>query len=141
MVVFPRRGEKEEMVAILDTLVLEPDRGRFILTWRASRPLQRNMFDVALVVAGQMPAGWYRRREPGEGLSLVASILGGCPPRRGRAVSRVEVLATGMVTSVGFTAATTSAAIRSAISGFTDTRFRDYGGEWILGSMVLLIPP
>jgi hypothetical protein len=66
-VVFYRRdAENEETRAIIDTIVLEPDLGRFTMTWRASLPLRRNMFEVQQVLAGEMPRSWHRARELGK---------------------------------------------------------------------------
>ncbi|HRB82490.1 MAG TPA: hypothetical protein PK614_09560 [Nitrospira sp.] len=50
----------------MDTLMIEPDQRRFMLTWRSSYVLKRNMFEVVQVVAGVMPKGWYRARELGK---------------------------------------------------------------------------
>lgn len=58
--------EEKEVSATCDTLIIEPDLGRFMLLWRASLPLRKNMFEVAQVVAGRMPRGWYRARELGK---------------------------------------------------------------------------
>ena len=53
----------------------------------------------------------------------------------------IAILASGMVTGVGLTWASTCAAIRCAISNFDETRFMDRGGEWIIGSSVPLAEP
>jgi len=53
----------------------------------------------------------------------------------------IAILASGMVTGVGLTAASTCAAIRCAVSNFTETRFMDKGGEWIMGAQVPLEEP
>ena len=53
----------------------------------------------------------------------------------------VAILASGMVTGVGFTAASSCAAIRCAIDHFSETSFADRGGEWIVGSKVPLDEP
>jgi len=53
----------------------------------------------------------------------------------------VSILASGMVTGVGLTSAATCAAIRCAVSNFTETRFMDKGGEWIMGAQVPLEQP
>jgi 3-oxoacyl-[acyl-carrier-protein] synthase-1 len=53
----------------------------------------------------------------------------------------VSVLASGMVTAVGLTSAASCAAIRCAIDNFSETRFMDRGGEWIIGSQVPLEQP
>jgi 3-oxoacyl-[acyl-carrier-protein] synthase-1 len=46
-----------------------------------------------------------------------------------------------MVTGVGLNAPASCAAIRCAINNFTETRFMDNGGEWIIGSQVPLDQP
>src|SRR5207244_12768242 len=53
----------------------------------------------------------------------------------------VAILASGMVTSVGLNAASSCAAIRCGIDNFSETRFMDKGGEWIIGSQVELEQP
>ena len=58
--------EEKETAAVCDTLILEPDLGRFMMAWRASIPLKKNIFEVAQAVAGRMPRGWYRARELGK---------------------------------------------------------------------------
>jgi hypothetical protein len=58
--------EEKEVNAAGDTLIIEPDLGRFVILWRASFPLRRNLFEVAQVVVGRMPRGWYRARELGK---------------------------------------------------------------------------
>jgi hypothetical protein len=54
--------ERKETVAVIDTLMIEPDLARFILIWRVSLPLRRNIFEVGEAVAGNMPRAWYRAR-------------------------------------------------------------------------------
>jgi 3-oxoacyl-[acyl-carrier-protein] synthase-1 len=53
----------------------------------------------------------------------------------------IAILASGMVTSVGLNAASSCAAIRCAIDNFSETRFLDKGGEWIIGAQVSLEQP
>jgi 3-oxoacyl-[acyl-carrier-protein] synthase I len=53
----------------------------------------------------------------------------------------IAILASGMVTGVGLNAASSCAAIRCAIDNFSETRFMDKGGEWIIGSQVPLEQP
>lgn len=62
----PRDTEPQAMNAVLDTIVLEPDKKCFSLCWRASIPLRRNMFEVPMGIVGRMPRGWYRARELGK---------------------------------------------------------------------------
>jgi hypothetical protein len=59
-------GGRETKDAIIDSLLLEPDQGRFMLCWRTSLPLRKNMFEVPTGVVGRMPPGWYRARESGK---------------------------------------------------------------------------
>ncbi|MCR9295068.1 MAG: hypothetical protein NXI32_20310 [bacterium] len=53
----------------------------------------------------------------------------------------IAVVATGMVSGVGFDAPSNCAAIRCAIDNFQETRFIDRQGEWIIASEVPLDPP
>lgn len=53
----------------------------------------------------------------------------------------VAIVATGLVTSVGLTAAHSCAALRAKISNPTPTRFIDSGGEWIMAHQVELEQP
>ncbi len=53
----------------------------------------------------------------------------------------VSILASGMVTCVGLDAPSSCAAIRCAIDNFSETRFMDQGGEWIIGAQVPLEQP
>jgi hypothetical protein len=67
MTFIPHRGRDVNRDASLDTIVLEPDRERFTVTWRVTLPLGRSVFDVKETVVGEMPAGWYRARKyPGK---------------------------------------------------------------------------
>jgi 3-oxoacyl-[acyl-carrier-protein] synthase-1 len=50
----------------------------------------------------------------------------------------VAILASGMVTAVGVDTPSSCAALRSAIDKFSETGFRDAGGEWIIGGQVPL---
>jgi len=66
IVFFPRKGEKIESKMVIDTIVIEPDREIFTLTWRASQPLKKNIFEIPQAVTGHMPRGWWRARETGK---------------------------------------------------------------------------
>jgi 3-oxoacyl-[acyl-carrier-protein] synthase-1 len=56
-------------------------------------------------------------------------------------VTPLAIVNTGMVTSVGHDSASSCAAIRCAIDNFQETRFMDEGGEWQIGSEVVLEEP
>ncbi|MGE0797079.1 MAG: DUF2169 domain-containing protein [Lautropia sp.] len=58
-----RTGTREAHEARLDTMAFEPDRERFSLVWRLSRPLRRNLFEIAEVIVGQPGSSWWRRRD------------------------------------------------------------------------------
>lgn len=66
VVFFRKRGGREETAAIIDTLLFEPDEERFSMTWRASLPLKRDMFEIAQVLVGHMSRAWWRARELGK---------------------------------------------------------------------------
>src|SRR5215475_2508165 len=53
----------------------------------------------------------------------------------------IAILSAGMVTGIGLDAPSSCAAIRCAIDNFSETRFMDAGGEWIIGSQVPLEQP
>jgi hypothetical protein len=60
-VVFIRsRFDRVERVGVLDTIAFEPDAQRFSMVWRASLPLQRDIFEVPSAVVGRMPGPWWR---------------------------------------------------------------------------------
>jgi hypothetical protein len=60
---FPRRGEREDGSLVLDTIIIEPDEARFTLTWRANRPLRKDVFEVAQVMVGRPSKEWWAQRE------------------------------------------------------------------------------
>ena len=53
----------------------------------------------------------------------------------------LAILGSGMITGVGLSSPATCAAMRAAISAFTETRFMNKGGEWVIGCSVPLEPP
>jgi 3-oxoacyl-[acyl-carrier-protein] synthase I len=53
----------------------------------------------------------------------------------------IAIKASGMVTAVGLDSPSSCAAIRCAIDNFSETRFMDKGGEWIIGAQVPLEQP
>jgi len=61
--VFTRRGEREDLAAQVDTIVLEPDLERLSMTWRIARPLQKNIFEIAQVLVGRKGVQWWQQRE------------------------------------------------------------------------------
>ena len=76
VVFFRKRGERQETVAVIDTLLFEPDANRFSMTWRASLPLKRDLFEIAQVLVGRMSRAWWRARELGKTYypSLAAAV-------------------------------------------------------------------
>jgi len=82
-VVFVRRGaENLEQQARLDTLVIEPDARRVMLTWRASIALRRDIFEVPQAVIGRMSKHWWRAREMGKAYYASLGELVRQPPIR-----------------------------------------------------------
>ncbi|WP_029524713.1 DUF2169 family type VI secretion system accessory protein [Polaromonas glacialis] len=66
VVFFKKKTERNLTRAVLDTIVIHPEKRLLTLTWRASLPLKKNIFEVTQVLAGKMPRGWWRARETGK---------------------------------------------------------------------------
>lgn len=47
------RGKDKQMNGVIDTVLIEPDHERFMLTWRTSLPLKRNCFELEEIVIGE----------------------------------------------------------------------------------------
>lgn len=62
--IFPKKGPREELSAVADTIVIEPDLQRVMVTWRVARPLRRNMFEIAEVLVGRKGPDWWQKRAP-----------------------------------------------------------------------------
>lgn len=63
---FLKKGGHETVHAVIDTLLIDTDARQVQLTWRVSRPLRRNMFEIAQVLVGTVSTGWWRARELGK---------------------------------------------------------------------------
>ena len=61
--VFPIKGGREDYTGVIDSIVFEPDQGRFTLTWRVVRPLQRSLFEIAQVMVGRRGPVWWREQD------------------------------------------------------------------------------
>ena len=66
VIFFLKKGKKHTCEAVIDTIILEPDKGIFTMTWRISLPLKKNIFEVPQVLVGKMTRGWWRARELGK---------------------------------------------------------------------------
>jgi len=55
-----RDGERKEVPAVVDTVVLEPEKKRLMLVWRASLPLSRGVCEVTDVALGHSAGQWER---------------------------------------------------------------------------------
>ena len=53
ILVLPPRGKEQELTPVIDTVLLEPDQQRFMLTWRVSLPLRKSCFEIRQVVVGK----------------------------------------------------------------------------------------
>ncbi len=60
------KAEPVTQEANLDTLILEPDRGRFQLVWRTSFALRKNIREAKELVIGRMSPTFYRARAAGK---------------------------------------------------------------------------
>lgn len=57
---------RSESLAVVDTIVIEPDLRRLTMCWRASFPLKNDIFDALQLVVGSMNRGWYLARDLGK---------------------------------------------------------------------------
>jgi len=85
---FPREGEPAVVSPVIDTIVIEPDLGRFSMTWRALRPLKKDVFEVPQILVGRISNAWHKARRLGKIYcdSLEAAIHS--PGRRTRGMAR-----------------------------------------------------
>lgn len=63
---FLNQGGHETVNAVIDTLLIDTDSAQVQLSWRTSRPLKRNMFEIAQVLVGTRSRAWWRARELGK---------------------------------------------------------------------------
>ncbi len=63
---FKKKSQREDKLATLDTLVLEPDENRFTMTWRASVKLRNDMYEVQEALVGSASKAWWRARNTGK---------------------------------------------------------------------------
>jgi hypothetical protein len=63
---FRKKSENHSTSAVIDTIVLEPDKGLFTMLWRTNIPLKRNIFEIPRILVGSKPRGWWRAREKGK---------------------------------------------------------------------------
>ncbi len=62
-VLFLPYGRNDHQVdADIDTILIEPDAGRFMLTWRVAVPMRKSCFDIRETIAGELPREWHRAR-------------------------------------------------------------------------------
>jgi hypothetical protein len=54
VIFFLKNYEEEEKQAVVDTVIIEPDLRRFMITWRVNRPLKKNLFEVVQVLVSSM---------------------------------------------------------------------------------------
>jgi hypothetical protein len=62
VLLIPHGGHDQQFDANLDTVLIEPDFGRFTLTWRVAVPMRKSCFDIRETIAGELPRDWHRAR-------------------------------------------------------------------------------
>lgn len=65
VVVVPASGNEQQLATVIDTLVIEPDKKRFMLTWRASMPMKRSCFEIVQSIVGERLRSVRRARMTG----------------------------------------------------------------------------
>jgi len=76
--IFPRRGKREDLTADLDTILIEPDAGTVALTWRLTRPLKRDLFEISEVLVGKKSPTWWQARYDGA-FTIPLHVVSGNP--------------------------------------------------------------
>jgi len=66
VVFFYKKGKKYESKAVIDTIVLEPNKRTFSITWRTSLALRKNIFEIPQILVGKMSNGWWRAHTSGK---------------------------------------------------------------------------
>jgi hypothetical protein len=64
-----RDGEEIETRPVIDTLIIEPDRRRFMVVWRAALALRRDIFEIEQILVGDDPQERVRRKREMDALS------------------------------------------------------------------------
>jgi hypothetical protein len=77
--VFPKSGGREEFTAPVDTVVMEPDEERVTMTWRVTRPLNRNIFEIGQVLIGRKSSDWWSDRDSSLPPKAAAAMPAGSP--------------------------------------------------------------
>ena len=72
---FRKTGERVTMTGSINTLLLEPDQGRFTMSSRCALPLKKNIHEMRRCVVGTQSRGWY------EGQGLMSPRTGQAPVR------------------------------------------------------------
>lgn len=65
VLLIPYQGKAQEVKALVDTILIEPDKNRFMLTWRVSYPLRKSCFDLKQVITRKTLKDWYGRQRFG----------------------------------------------------------------------------
>lgn len=55
-------GDRHNLQPVIDTLVIDPEKRQFTLTWRARIGLRRSIHEVDTLIVGQPTRGWERAR-------------------------------------------------------------------------------
>jgi len=63
---FAKKGGHDTVRAVIDTLAVDTDAGCVEIVWRTSRPLRRNLFEIAQVLVGRLSGAWWRARQQGK---------------------------------------------------------------------------
>lgn len=80
--VFPKRGKREDSLARLDTILVEPDADTVVLTWRLTRPLRRDLFDLSEVLVGRKGHEWWQARHEAGPSTMIGTDARSLSPER-----------------------------------------------------------
>ena len=65
IVMIPAQGHEYQAETRVDTVFIEPDQQRFMLTWRSTVPMRRSCFDIVQTIVGEELRSVRERRRTG----------------------------------------------------------------------------
>lgn len=66
MEVIRSNGDREKLIAVIDTLILEPDEERFSMVYKAKIKLKRSIHEIDTIIVGTPDELWEKKRLYGE---------------------------------------------------------------------------
>ncbi|MCL1029176.1 DUF2169 family type VI secretion system accessory protein [Serratia silvae] len=62
VIFIPHVGSDKQLQSMVDTILIEPELGRVVMTSRAVLPIKKSLHEIKEVIVGEMSSSWYRIR-------------------------------------------------------------------------------